>query len=351
MSKARSGCAALGCAGVLGLAVAALVLLPEIGPRLVENLGLPVEPEPVQALRGFETASAGDRLLLTFGFVDHEGRSQQVSCTINKQDYQREVTSFGYVEQEMWDDLDRRVRDLVLREAAARGVAPYFEIDVYGQTSYRWHWSIPGDLPPREEERVTREMARLDAWLNGELRGRIDELTDEVLRERGFRLRGNQIAIDYEQAALRGTQPLADCFEALRRAGRGHDEERLLGLFIAFFQELRYEVPPEEEAGRRIHGFWVPMAVLARGGGDCDSKSAAFCALWRNLPRRVILILVPDHALVGVERKPGPDEAYVRLGNRYFVLCEVAGPGKIPPGRGSISGSYEYVLIEPVVGE
>jgi hypothetical protein len=60
--------------------------------------------------------------------------------------------------------------------------------------------------------------------------------------------------------------------------------------------------------------------------------------------------LVPGHALVGVEEKPGPDEAYVRLGNRYFVLCEVAGPGKIPPGRASISGSYEYVLIEPVVG-
>jgi hypothetical protein len=353
MSKARLGCTALGCAGVLALAVAALIFLPVIGPRLVEQLDLPMAEEeapPPPALRGLKTASVGDRLLLTYGFADYEGRSKQISCTIGRRDYEREVASFGYGEQEIWDRLNGQVRERVLREVSARGLAPYFDLEVYEQTSYRWRWRLPGGLPPQEEKRATREMAQLDVWLNGKLRHEIDEMTDEVLQERGFRLRGNDIEIDYEQVATRGTQPLADCFEALQRAGRGEDEERMLGLFLAFFQELRYEVPPEEESGRRIHGFWVPTAVLARGGGDCDSKSVAFCSLWRNFPRRAILILVPGHALVGVEEKPGPGEAYVRLGNRYFVLCEVAGPGKIPPGRGAISGSYEYVMIEPVAG-
>ena len=87
---------------------------------------------------------------------------------------------------------------------------------------------------------------------------------------------------------------------------------------------------------------------MVQGAGDCDSKAAAFCALWRHFPKRSILILVPEHALVGVEGKPRADEAYVRLGNRYFVLCEVAGPAKIPPGGERISGSFEYVMIEPV---
>lgn len=375
MSKARSGCSALGCAGVLVLALAAVVLLPAIGPRLVERLDPPppiaeeekeIPPSPVpneepeseppaddgegEVALGLETASVGDRLLLTYGFVDHEGRSKQVSCTIGQQDYEREVTSFGYVEREIWDQLNGQVRERVLREVSARRLASYFDLEVHDQTSYRWRWRVPGGLPQREEDRVTREMAELDSWLSGRLRQEIDAMTDEVFRRRGFRLKGNDIAIDYEQVAMRGTQPLADCFEALRRAGRGEDEERRLGMFLAFFQELRYEVPPQEESGRRIHGFWVPTAVLARGKGDCDSKAVAFCSLWRNLPQRAILILVPDHALVGVEKTPGPDEAYVRLGNRYFVLCEVAGPGKIRPGRGAISGSYEYVMIEPVVG-
>ena len=53
---------------------------------------------------------------------------------------------------------------------------------------------------------------------------------------------------------------------------------------------------------------------------------------------------------MGVEGTPGADEAYVQIGNRYFVLCEVAGPGKIPPGGSRISGSFEYVMIEPAGG-
>jgi hypothetical protein len=174
-----------------------------------------------------------------------------------------------------------------------------------------------------------------------------EELIGQYLHERGLRLKGETIEIDYQQAVERDTGPLQDCFQALRRAGEGTSDRRLLGTFLSFFQELRYELPPPVERGRHILGFRPPSAVLVRGAGDCDSKSAAFCALWRHRPERAVLILVPGHALVGVEGKPRAGEAYVRLGNRYFVLCEVAGPGKIPPGGSSISGSFEYVMIEP----
>jgi hypothetical protein len=51
--------------------------------------------------------------------------------------------------------------------------------------------------------------------------------------------------------------------------------------------------------------------------------------------------------LLGVEMRPGPDERFVRLGNRHFVLCEVAGPAKRHPGWSDASGWFEYVLIEP----
>jgi hypothetical protein len=120
-----------------------------------------------------------------------------------------------------------------------------------------------------------------------------------------------------------------------------------MGLLVAFLQELRYEVPPDRVGQRDIFGFWVPAQVMASGEGDCDSKAAAFASLWRDRPSSVIVILVPGHALVGVEARPGPGERFVRLGNRYYVPCEVAGPGKIPPGQSGISGSFEYVAIDP----
>jgi hypothetical protein len=88
--------------------------------------------------------------------------------------------------------------------------------------------------------------------------------------------------------------------------------------------------------------------VLVQGAGDCDSKSAAFCALWRQIPARALLVLVPEHALIAVEGKAGPDQKSIRLGNRTFILCEVAGPGRFRPGETDVSGSFEYILIEPV---
>jgi hypothetical protein len=113
-------------------------------------------------------------------------------------------------------------------------------------------------------------------------------------------------------------------------------------------QELKYEVPPERIGRRDVFGLWVPEQVMTDGKGDCDSKATTFAALWRHRRPRIVIILVPEHALVGVEGKPGPGESFVQIGNRYYVLCEVAGPGKLPPGTKSISGSFDYVAVDSV---
>lgn len=350
----RSGCAALGCAGVF-VAVLALAagVLPRPGGRPI--LEPPPDPEAyrrsVGALHEFQRQDAGDRLRLSFGFIDYSGQPHHVACEIGKRDYERDVTSFGFFKDEMDRDVGAGLQRLFAAEAERRQVRPYVHFQIEEGTGYRWQWRIPGGLKVEEAARLEKRLRTFDQWLDEDLPKRKEELIDRYLQERGLRLVRDEITIDYGKEVDRGTVPLQECYAALRREGNGDGERRLLGLFLAFIQELRYEVPPDVDLGRHILGFRVPTAVLVRGGGDCDSKSAAFCALWRHLPRRSILILVPGHALVGVEGKPRADEAYVRLGNRYFVLCEVAGPGKLPPGaaEGSpVSGSFEYVMIEPV---
>jgi hypothetical protein len=366
----RSGCAApfaIGCSGVLVLLLAVLAGLAfrfgAITPGANSVPGVrepPPEPEPVPeadaylptvgSLHQFHREEDGDRLRLSYGFIDYRGEARHVSCEIAKQAYQQDVTSFGYFADEMDHAVSRSLRDLFAREAARRGVRSYVHFESLNGTGYRWRWQIPGGLGAEETARLEDELRDFDRWLDNDLSKQKGELVASYLQSRGLRLKGDEIAIDYEEEVTRDTAPLADCFDALRRVGKRAGDRALLGLFLAFIQELRYQVPPQIELGRHILGFWAPAAVLVRGAGDCDSKSAAFCALWRHLPRRAILVLVPGHALVGVEGKPRADEAYVRLGNRYFVLCEVAGPGKIPPGAHPLSGSFEYVMIEPAVG-
>jgi len=347
----RFGCAALGCAGAFVVFLAVVIGLVRLDASFLWDLDTSSDAaetedayQPVDSLNQFRRDEAGDRLRLSYGFIDHHGRSHQVSCTVSRRDYDRDVASFGYFQEEMDRTLNEHLRQRIDRRGRALGVLQYFEIETYDGTGYRWRWQTPAGLDPDVESRVHA----FEEWLEKDLPREKEEMVARYLQERGFRLKDDEITIDYENAVLHATAPLEDCFQALRRVGNGDNERRRLGLFLAFFQELRYELPPDVEGGRHTLGFRVPSAVMARGAGDCDSKSAAFCALWRHFPQRSILILVPEHALVGVEGKPRADEAYVRLGNRYFVLCEVAGPGKIPPGGEAISGSFEYVMIEPM---
>jgi hypothetical protein len=69
--------------------------------------------------------------------------------------------------------------------------------------------------------------------------------------------------------------------------------------------------------------------------------------MWRSLDAPIVFVSVPRHMLVGVEMKPGPRQKYVLIRNRYFVLCEVAGPAKLHPGKGDVEGQFQYVMMEP----
>lgn len=352
----KLGCAVLGCFGALVVVVIGLIglswwLAPgptEPSPDSIpDNAGdSAAEPyQDVDSLNQFQRAETGGRFRLSYGFIDYSGRTQKISCTVNREDYLRDVAQFGYFEDQANREVNQLLATRMEEEGRSRGVLSYFSIEVYGQGGYRWHWDVPQGVSPAVEKRIHE----FHNWLDKDFPEEAKSITHQYFEDHGLLVKEDEISIDYEKAVLQGTRSLEDCFQALQRVGNGDNDRRRLGLFLAFFQELKYEIPPDlDRQGRHILGFRVPSAVMVQGAGDCDSKAAAFCALWRHFPKRSILILVPEHALVGVEGKPRADESYVRLGNRYFVLCEVAGPGKIPPGGEAISGNFEYVMIEPV---
>lgn len=356
-SRPRRGC---GC--LVGLGVLALVWVVTGGLAFLDQFSAEAEPEippPPETLpetfqfspgelREFSREEEGLRWKLSYGFVDYHGRTHRVTCHVDRLAHENEKAGFGYVPEKVQAELHRELARVMDAEIARRRLEPYFRIQFKGWGGWTWSWELPAGLEQAEQARAQAAIDELVAWIDRELSNRDRAIRSEIYARHGLRLEDGTIHIDYEKLIEEGTAPLSDCFDALHEAGRGSSVRQYMGLLLAFLQELEYEIPPDEVDGRRSLGLRVPTDVLVSGKGDCDSKAVAFASMWRRLPTSLILILIPRHALVGVEADVYPDEEAVIVGNRSYVLCEVAGPGKIRPGGKSIPGSFEYVLIEPM---
>jgi hypothetical protein len=301
--------------------------------------------EDVDSRNAFKRRESADAYEVEYGFIDHQGESHDVACRILRADHQRLGARFGYVERDLRGQVVAREQAFADDELTRRGLAPYFRIDVSATEVRSRVSATPGvwsDLSPQRIQELLGALQKLreDVVEKG------PEIETSIYRERGVRLEGRELSIDYP-GLVRWSAPALDaCAKALRWAGAGYDERQYLGMFVAFLQEIRYEVPPEVQNGRETLGLWVPTEVIANDHGDCDSKAVTFCALWRAFAAPTLVIILPRHVLVGVAMAPGPGQQFVRLGNRYYVLCEVAGPGKSAPGQGRVEGSFRYLTVE-----
>ena len=297
--------------------------------------------------RQFARDDDGPRYRLRYGFVDYSGRRHDVSCGISKAAVDKARRVFGWDQREIASTLNAELQEAVDAEIARRGLTGFVRVSIseYGS----WRREV---VHTPEDEAGRAQIDRFDAWLREEFMPLFTRIEARTFRRHGLLVRDRNVQIDYNRLAVESTGDVQSCYDALLiSAGSATgtvaaSDRYFMGVLLAFFQELKYERPPDKEGARDIFGLWVPTQVLSDGKGDCDSKALAFASIWRQRSARVIVILVPEHALIGVEGKPGPQESYVRVGNRYYVLCEVAGPGKLPPGHKSISGTFEYVEIE-----
>jgi hypothetical protein len=336
--------AGLAAAALLLAAVAALRGLSEPRPSGLRRHPAEAYLENVGARNAFRRSASAEAYDLEYGFVDHQGESVDVSCRVLRRDHERLVARFGYAERDLEAAALARQQAFADDELRRRGLAPYFRIEV-GPDQVRSVSAGPEAWTGLRPGRVQELLAAVQALRADVVRLR-DTLEPALYKERGFRLEGRDLFVDYPALVQWSAPALDACARALRWAGAGYGDREYLGLFTAFVQEIRYEVPPDVQGGRQTLGFWVPTEVLVNDHGDCDSKAVTFCALWRAFAAPMIVVVLPRHVLVGVAMPPGPGEQFVRIGNRYYVLCEVAGPGKFAPGSRRVEGSFRYLAVE-----
>ena len=298
----------------------------------------------VEARNAFRRSESADAYDLQYGFIDYQGESHDVACRIRQKDHQRLVARFGYSERTLDSEVAARQQAFADAEVSRRGLGPYFRIEV-SQDLVRSRVPSPSAWSDLTAQRAQEIQGTIEQLVKA-VAARRGDFEVELYRERGFRLEDRDLSIDYPALVQWSTPALDACAKALRWAGAGYDERQYLGMFVAFVQEIRYEVPPDVQNGRQTLGLWVPTEVVANDHGDCDSKAVTFCALWHAFAAPMIVVVLPRHVMVGVAMAPGPGQQFVRLGNRYYVLCEVAGPGKWPPGAKRVEGSFRYLTVD-----
>jgi hypothetical protein len=166
-----------------------------------------------------------------------------------------------------------------------------------------------------------------------------------------------KLTVDVPKVVERNKPRLKALAQALGRIAseRNYGPDQTLGAAVAFVQTaLKYQLPPNTEAGRNIIGFYPPPRTLELGLGDCDSKSALLAAMLAHFSGvRMVGVHIPKHYLVGVARVPRHGDAYIEYKGEPFVLMEAAGPAWRPPGMISDQtrdalGTMQGVRIDPL---
>lgn len=107
-------------------------------------------------------------------------------------------------------------------------------------------------------------------------------------------------------------------------------------LLLRFLQDYPYGIPPSIVGRKYIGGLLVPPLSLQYGWADCDSKSllmATILSYDQYFRDKMAMILVPGHALLGIEVQTLPYDETYEYRNRTFVVAEPTGLSRTPLGR------------------
>ena len=164
-----------------------------------------------------------------------------------------------------------------------------------------------------------------------ELRGVQRKALRQYMKAHGFTKLKGKIIPNHAQHAYRysdDVEPLAVALGSDRLKRRAFAKRAL-----SFVQSIPYE----KGRNGRDRGFRLPLSVVARNKGDCDSKATLYLALMKAAHPSLdsIFVYIKGHAFVGLGLKPTGDDVVFRADGRKWVLVEPVGPALSPIGQGA----------------
>jgi hypothetical protein len=148
------------------------------------------------------------------------------------------------------------------------------------------------------------------------------------LSARGITLYNGVLSVDYSGIAAQSMSTLLPLAQHLiAQAGAGADLRAKVAAVLGLAQAVRYEIPQDAPDGTSKLSFRTPLALLSRGGGDCDSKVCLAAAMLKSVGlASVAIVLGRHHAMLGVELPTQSGDAAIALEGRSYVVTEATTP-------------------------
>ena len=178
------------------------------------------------------------------------------------------------------------------------------------------------------------------------------------LVSRGFEFQqGNVLVADIPAIVKRNVKNLRQIALQIEGAAQkqDYDSDEIIAAVLSLVQTaIVYDNVPMVIKGRQTGGLYPPLETLARGRGDCDTKTTLLASVLLNWSKiKLVGVGIPNHYLMGVLRNPAKGDAFVEYNGLRYVLLEPAGPAWLAPGSIGTSttallNSGQSLTIEPI---
>ncbi|MGY0650058.1 MAG: hypothetical protein ACW7DU_18220, partial [Paraglaciecola chathamensis] len=93
-----------------------------------------------------------------------------------------------------------------------------------------------------------------------------------------------------------------------------------LNLLLGWLQSIPYD-DLESRVSSNGAGFSPPFTLLSNNQGDCDSKSVLMASVIRALfpDIELVMLYLPNHALLGIAMSPQKDEASMLINGEEYL--------------------------------
>jgi len=217
------------------------------------------------------------------------------------------VASTGFYEFTQLNNSEIDNKTALAIQAEAPNVSKLFGVEVEIKVEDNWYsFTVKGGT-----NKVVMEISK---WLEKKAK----EIRDEKLREAYFirsKANNNSLDIDYARLINRYVHTMYDVAKALHIKAGG--KRAAITHYLNFIQSIPYSNKFHNDAG-----FTTPIGMLLENKGDCDTKAVAFAALMKNFGLPVILFIIPEHVMIGVELTPSTSDVHMKIGDKKYILAE-----------------------------